>query len=252
MQPFGFERSEEDRLVQGIDADNRVRIFHIDNTKLVRQLLARSKQQAPLLDAALAQSFSTLCLLTGTLKDTQRLTFKIGSKELRSRIFVDADAEGNVRAYLSEEPAAVSEGSIRCIRASGIRQFTGITDLPYDRMDLNLEHYFRQSEQIDTCLRTRTDIRDGVCVSSEALFVQALPGAPASLMAQLRRSLRSEESWHDHEWVSGMRRLGERPVRLKCYCSREMLAGMAAWSGGRAGDSPSEAICRVCGRRYEV
>lgn len=264
MQLFFSKDSGEDRLVQGLACDDRARVFYIDNTRLVRELLERSDRSAEPLTAALAESFSALCLLTGTLKDTQRLTFKIAPADSRSRIFVDAEADGSVRAYLDQESerdhAPISRhssgGTIRCIRASGDSQFTGITDMPYASMDLNLEHYFRQSEQIHTLIRTRIEVSQNQCVSSEAVFVQLLPGAPESLMAELRQSLQNEGNLRDQKVVSGMRRLGERPVRLQCYCSREMMAGMAMWPDDAQGELPqgqvTTVICRICGRHYEV
>ncbi|OWA36064.1 hypothetical protein B9G55_09390 [Saccharibacillus sp. O16] len=259
-------------LVRGLTYDDAVRIFWIDNTAPMRELLERTGTEQPEAIHALAESFSAACLLSGTLKDGQRLTFKMSSTLLGLWIMADAEASGSVRAYIdagseaasgthqtSERSASDTYGTIRCVSSSASGQFTGITDLPHRSMARGIEHYFRQSEQNEICIRTRLDLRGGRCHSSEAVFAQLLPNAPEGLLRRVAASLDGTGPLWDLEPVRSMRTLDELPVRWQCYCSQEMLAGMAGLleRSGSAADSEAnvksgEAVCRICGQRYQL
>ncbi len=259
-------------LIRGLAYEDAARVFWIDNTVPMRELLERTETKRPETANVLAESFSAACLLSGTLKDGQRLTFNIDAPLLGLRIRADAEASGSVRAYVEErrEPdrgadrtaersAFGAYGTIRGVRSSASGQFTGIADLPGRSIARGIEHYFRQSEQNEICLRTRIEMVDGRCESSEAVFAQLLPNAPEGLLRRIAASLDRPGPLRNLEPVRGMRKLDELSVLWQCYCSREMLAGMADWLNRSAGAdgcgenaAAREAVCRICGRHYRL
>lgn len=272
MDRAEFSEAAKAPLVRGLAYEDAARVFWIDNTVPMRELLERTGTKRPETANVLAESFSAASLLSGTLKDGQRLTFDIHAPLLGMRIRADAEASGSVRAYvdersvtdprakrISKRPAFGASGTIRGVRSSASGQFTGIADLPDRSIARGIEHYFRQSEQNEICLRTRIQMRGGRCESSEAVFAQLLPGAPASLLRRIAASLDKPGPLRELEPVRGMRKLDELPVRWQCYCSREMLAGIAdrlERSDGTDVSDPKgsarEAICRICGRHYDL
>lgn len=259
MNRPAITEAAEAPLIRGLAYEDAARVFWIDNTVPIRELLERTGTKWTETANALAESFSAACLLSGTLKDGQRLTFNIDSPPLGLRIRVDAEASGSVRAYVEERSAFGAYGTVRGVRSSASGQFTGIADLPDRSVTRGIEHYFRQSEQNEICLRTRIAMDEGRCESSEAVFVQLLPNAPEGLLRRIAASLERPGALRDLEPVRGMRKLDELPVRWQCYCSREMLAGMAdrlkrsdGTDGSGANGKAREAVCRICGRHYDL
>ncbi|WJH36717.1 Hsp33 family molecular chaperone HslO [Paenibacillus sp. CC-CFT747] len=89
-------------LIRTLVGDKQARVLYMDGTRLL-QALGRLQPTERLLRSAATEAASLAGLLTGTLKEGQRVTMKIRMSDSRRRIQADADAEGTVRCFLSGE-----------------------------------------------------------------------------------------------------------------------------------------------------
>lgn len=256
---------EDNHIVKALAYRSQARILFVENTELVRSACNRTPMH-PLLRMALGRTVSAASLLTGTLKDNQRISLKIKTSQPDYKIFADADAWGNVRGYISDEllnapPEYLSHISLeQLIGSRGCLQmtkdigmngtFTGITDMPYGNVVDDLSHYFQQSEQTSTYFSLRIEMDDsGNIDRSHGIMAQLLPGAPFELMNQIKNDLLLSR-------FEDMRAVGREPVRLFCGCSKDMLSTMLraldkeelteACAMGRS----IEIVCHICGKAY--
>lgn len=256
---------EDNYIVKAMAYRSQARILFVENTELVRSVCSRLPMH-PLLRIALGRTVSAASLLTGTLKDNQRISLKIKTSRPDYKIFADADAWGNVRGYISDELLNApleyldhisleqligSRGCMQITKDIGMNgTFTGITDMPYGNIIDDLSYYFRQSEQTISffALFIETD-ESGDIVRSRGIMAQLLPGAPVELIDRIKNDLLLL-IFEDIQVV------GKEPVRLFCGCSKDMLIPML-----RALDKEElmdvcttgrsiEIVCHICGKAY--
>nr|WP_255654660.1 Hsp33 family molecular chaperone HslO [Cohnella sp. REN36] len=251
-------------MVKALAYRSQARLLFVENTELVKAVCPRPMND--MLKIALGRTVSAASLLTGTLKDHQRISLKIKTGQKDGKIFADADAWGNVRGYLSDElrnapPAYLrhlsleqligSKGSLQMTKDIGMQgTFTGITDMPYGNIVDDLSHYFRQSEQTPTFFSLPIDIgASGDIVRSRGVLAQLLPGAPTELIDRIKNDLRTSK-------VEDMQVVGKEPIRLFCGCSKEVLFPMLhaldkeELKDAHAAGRPIEIVCHICGNAY--
>src|SRR5690625_613881 len=130
-------------IVKALIYDNQVRLFFVDNTKLINTIYNLNQETNKMLKCLLGKTVSAVSLMSGTLKEEQRISLQITMSDPKYKVFADADAKGNVRGYLNEGLQNASsafmnnvslgqligsKGSIRVIKGAALSQFTGITD----------------------------------------------------------------------------------------------------------------------------
>lgn len=191
------------KIIKALIFDKQVRLYILDNTMLMDKIISLNKQNHRIIHIALGKIVSGISLLSATMKGDQRLsaTFTVGNP--RYKIYADADAHGNIRGYISQNPLMVEclenismeefigqKATIHMIKGSNMNQFTGITDMPYQNIDDDLSHYFRQSEQVETFIETNLDFEEDNSISySYGMFAQLLPGAPKHLLKEVREKI---------------------------------------------------------------
>lgn len=255
---------EPNYLVKALAYRSQARLLFVENTELVRAVCPRPMND--LLKIALGRTVSAASLLTGTLKDNQRISLKIKTGQKDGKIFADADAWGHVRGYISDElrnasPAYLRhisleqligpKGRLQMTKDIGMQgTFTGITDMPYGNIVDDLSHYFRQSEQIPTFFSLPIEMdASGDIVRSRGVLAQLLPGAPIELIDRIGNDLRSSN-------VEDLQVVGKEPIRLFCGCSKEALIPMLRaldieeLKDAYAASRPIEMVCHICGNAY--
>jgi molecular chaperone Hsp33 len=171
------------------------------------------------------------------------------------------DAHGRGRCAITLDPAEPKPGQQRY---QGVVPLRGAQDEPLPRLADVLEHYMRQSEQLETRLVLAADDR-----TAAGLLIQRLPAAEPDddafpRIAQLAATLRREELLAlDADtllrrlfWQEPVQRFAPRTPRFACRCARERVAGMLRGLGRAEVDSivaeqgAVEVTCEFCGARY--
>jgi molecular chaperone Hsp33 len=171
------------------------------------------------------------------------------------------DTHGRGRCAITLDPAEPKPGRQRY---QGVVPLRGADDQPLPRLADVLEHYMRQSEQLETRLVLAADDR-----VAAGLLIQRLPAAEADddafpRIAQLAATLTREELLAlDADtllrrlfWQEPVQRFAPRAPRFACRCARERVAGMLRGLGREEVDSivaeqgAVEVTCEFCGARY--
>lgn len=124
----------DSRIVKTLVFNKQVRLFFVNNTKLIQDILGMHKYKNHLLEMVLGKTVSAVSLLSGTLKGEQRLSVTISMSNPKYRVFADTDASGNVRRYLNRSFLSAKDidhnslkaligdkASIRVIKGSNIK-----------------------------------------------------------------------------------------------------------------------------------
>ncbi|WP_161493883.1 Hsp33 family molecular chaperone HslO [Virgibacillus necropolis] len=274
----------KDTIIKTLVYDKQVRLFLLDNTAMMNEIIHLNQGNHRVLNVALGKLISGVSLLTATIKGEQRISVTVSMSNPAYKIFADIDAHGNVRGYaneslmhgIDEKSASVQDligknASIRMIKGSNMNQFTGITDMPYQTIDDDLSHYFKQSEQVETFIETNLALNnENTVLGSYAMYAQLLPGAPVHLLHDIREILDTNSSFFQKQtnmdiqetqnelrnYFSDIEIIGQSQVQFSCGCSKEMFYGlllsldredlMEAVDDDRSMDT----CCHICGRTY--
>ena len=226
----------------------------------------------------LGEAAAAAVLFTGHTKVDGRLSIQIrGERGLRT-LFAECTAAGTVRGIVQLTEGQDAPRDLRDLGRDALlaitienpgldprepQRYQSLVGLDASRLAEAVEDYFRQSEQLPTCLLLAADGgRAG------GLMLQKLPGdegdddgwnrvgalfdtlAEAELLATpvpvLLHRLFHEES---------PQVLTERPVRFGCSCSRERVASMLQSLGqeeavAALADGVAEVRCEFCGQQY--
>ncbi|MBW8347969.1 Hsp33 family molecular chaperone HslO [Bacillus sp. IITD106] len=273
-------------IVKTLIYDKQVRLFFVDNTILINDILRLNKETNKTLKLILGKTISVVSLISGTLKGDQRISFHMTMSDPKYKVFADADAKGNVRGYLNGELLKISndpinkisldrlignKGTIRVIKGSAMNQFTGITDMPYRNIVDDISHYFIQSEQTQTYIGANLGFGNDNCVLfSHAIFAQLLPGAKPNLIDRVKHTVNTNQEFFSNlnkvsknnidkklsELFKDVQVMGYSPVQFFCGCSKEMFFGMLHSLSQNEliqAINNKEAIdtaCHICGRTY--
>jgi len=194
-------------------------------------------------------------------KDKLSLIFK--SEDGLSEIVVTANAEGEVKGYISDDSIVLKNGFLTVIKDLGLKEpYIGKTELKTGDISKDLAEYFAVSEQQPSAV---------TLAPNGGKIVQVLPNADEEVIAKLEDSLFMmdnialiiEDSGNDHrEMISRIfkedaKLLEEREIRWHCDCSRERMAAALA-SIGREDlsaiieeDGEAELKCQFCKASYK-
>lgn len=271
-------------IIKTLVYDKQARLFLLDNTTMIDEIIRLNKHNHRVLNVALGKLISGVSLLTATIKGEQRLSVTVTMSNPAHKIFADIDAHGNVRGYSNEsleheiDTKSVSiqdlignNASIRTIKCSNMNQFTGITDMPYQNIDDDLSHYFKQSEQVETFIETNLALdTENTVLNSYAMYAQLLPGAPVHLLNDIREKLNTNSSFFQKQtnmniqevrnelrnYFSDIEIIGQSQVQFSCGCSKEMFYGLLLsldkedLMDAIDNDRSIDTCCHICGRTY--
>ncbi|WP_449539717.1 Hsp33 family molecular chaperone HslO [Ferdinandcohnia sp. Marseille-Q9671] len=276
----------ENTIVKTLIYDKQIRLYFVDNTKLINEILRMNNETSPILKNIVGKTISVASVLSGTLKGDQRMSLQLTMGDPTFKVFADTDARGNVRGYLNGDLRNTSKeylnhvsldrlignkGTIRVIKGSAMNQFTGITDMPHRNIADDISHYFNQSEQTQTYIGTHIEFGTNNCVRySFATYAQLLPGAMLELLDEVKHKVKGNQEFLTNlnqcsennieeklrELFEDVRVIGYSPVQFFCGCSKAMFYGMLNSLGEHelaqaiTNRDKIDTHCQICGRTY--
>lgn len=271
-------------IIKTLAYNKQARILFVDNTNMVKEI-CNHKNMNKVLKTALGRTISIACLISGTLKGNQRVSLKINASNRNYKIFADADSFGNIRGYINDTLLNVSsdktdystveqligeKGCLHVLKDLGMNSiFTGVTGMPYGNIVDDFSYYFRQSEQTSTLFSiTIVYNENNEIVLSRGIMAQLLPGAPVSIMDNIKRVI-TKGQWFMSGWQNDnnskdisnllfedIEILEFNPVQFSCGCSKEIFYPMLysldkeELIDAHRDNKPIEMICNICGKKY--
>lgn len=267
-------------LIRSLGFDQQIRIIFIENTNLAQER-CNDLPVAPLIKKALAQTLSIAGLVSGTLKDTQRISLRVLADDRRYQILAEADAEGNVRGFISQPMLEISpnqiskmtlpeffgnKGVIQVIKDLGRygKMFTGVTKMLFGNIVDDFSYYFEQSEQVPSEFMLQVEFdANGQITLSRGLFAQLLPGASKQLMDEIKQLSEASSLWTPTtamytavQQLPQIEILSVNPVQFHCNCSQDMLRQVvsqltpAELQEYLNRHENIEIVCNMCGTKY--
>lgn len=266
-------------------ADHRLLAVACVSTHTARE--ARKRHDlAPSSAALLGQSLSAGLLMSALQKDDQNVNIQVGCEGPAGGLLVDASPSGTARGYVRNTtvdfpvaerfetaPMLGHEGYLAVMRERGGEFYRGVVGLETGDLTLDLEHYYRQSEQTETTLQLES-FSDG----DEALgwvggiLVQCMPGGDVDELDRIRKRLRNgaladalrsgKRTVHAIlEAVleqPALELIADQDVSFHCPCSHERVVRALSTIAPTelatmiAEDGQAEAGCDFCGSQYLV
>lgn len=272
--------SDSDLLTRFLLEDAGVRGVRVHLTETWAQVRQRDEHR-PAVAELLGEACAAAALFTGHAKVDGRLSVQLRSDGPLRTLFAECTAAGTVRAIaqlvegedgssVSRDLRALGEGAVLAITienpGTGGREplrYQGLVSLASESLSGAFEDYFRQSEQLPTRILLASDAQ-----AAAGLMLQKLPGDEGDEDGWRRASALFETlsaadllAWPADELLHKLfhedapRRLGDRPLRFACSCSRERVAAMLESLGeaeARAAVIGGEARirCEFCGQSY--
>lgn len=274
-----------DRIARGLAPDQQllaVACIATDTTHDARRRHALSASSAALLGETLCAGL----LMAALQKGDQRVNLQVGCEGPAGGVFVDAGAQGDVRGYIrnahlnyAAEPRLDSarligqEGYLAVMRERNGEFYRGVVGLETGNLTLDLEHYYKQSEQTPTTLEV-------ACFASGeeqvgwvgGVLVQCLPGGDEDALEQVRARLKNGALEHvvrtgeasAHALLKAALSdatfdlLADHDASFSCRCSHKRVVralGTIEPSEIEAmivEDGKAEATCEFCASRYLV
>lgn len=266
--------------ISGLVDDNVIQPFSLEKSN-VRGRMVRlgsvltdimDQHQYPAPVASLLSEIVTLCImLSGMIKYDGVFSLQVKSEGAIKSMVADVTSEGEVRAYAGFDEEAIIEQAknvkgddthFYSLLGTGYMAFTvksnsqadqsyqGIVALQGESILKDVEHYFEQSEQLQTSFKTAIHPQDGFWRAG-GIMIQNMP-AEATLSKEKQEE--AEEDWNrpsvmlstckDDEIVSpnlhsadvlfrlfhedGVRVYSPKPLRFGCQCSRSKVEGVIA------------------------
>ncbi len=268
------------KIIRALAYDQKLRVILVENTALIQER-CNILDTAKLTKLALAKTLSIACLVSGTLKETQRVSFRVASTEQDFQVLAEADVEGNVRGFVSQgllqltkdqkEFRSLSElfgekSGIQVIKDPGQygKMYTGVTKMPYGNITDDFSHYFIQSEQTTSRFHQTIlfDENESITLSRGA-FVQMLPGGSEDLLDKFEEKLEKSNIFNpDFNLINEINNdpeiniLAIDSLNFACNCSKDLIFPLLKsltpedmqWY--KDNNQDIEIVCNMCGEKY--
>ncbi|GGA71038.1 Hsp33 family molecular chaperone HslO [Ornithinibacillus halotolerans] len=275
-----------DYLIRGTALDGMVRAFAIRSTKMVEEARRRQDTWATA-SAAMGRTMTISAMMAAMLKGDNSITVKVEGGGPIGAIVVDANAKGEVRAYVTNphvdfdlnekgkldvRRAVGTTGSLSIVKDLGLRDFfTGQVPIVSGEISEDFTYYFATSEQVPSAVGAGVLVNpDLTILASGGFIVQVMPGADDTAIGQLEERIQSfppisslvREGKTPEEILEllfkdgGLKIHEKMPVQFKCKCSKERLANAIIGLGKDEikqmieEDHGAEASCHFCNETY--
>lgn len=275
-----------DYIVKSLAFDGEVRAYAALTTESVQEGQTRHYTW-PTASAAMGRTMTATLLMGAMLKGDQKLTVTVDGKGPIGRIIADADAQGNVRAYvdhpqthfplndqgkLDVRRAVGTEGAIQVVKDVGMKDyFSGASPIVSGELGEDFTYYFATSEQTPSSVGLGVLVNpDNSIKAAGGFIIQVMPGAKEETITKLENAINQmqpvskliEQGLTPEGILNEI--LGEEHVRIletmdaqfECNCSHEKFLnaikglGEAEIEDMIKEDHGAEAVCHFCGNKY--
>ncbi|WP_053038309.1 Hsp33 family molecular chaperone HslO [Staphylococcus haemolyticus] len=275
-----------DYIVKSLAFDGEIRAYAALTTESVQEAQTRHYTW-PTASAAMGRTMTATLLMGSMLKGEQKLTVTVDGKGPIGRIIADADAEGNVRAYVDKPQthfplneqgkldvrrAVGTDGSIQVVKDVGMKDyFSGASPIVSGELGEDFTYYFATSEQTPSSVGLGVLVNpDNSIKAAGGFIIQVMPGAKDETVTKLENAINNmqpvskliEQGLTPEGILNEI--LGEDNVQIletmqaqfECNCSHEKFLntieglGEAEIQDMIKEDHGAEAICHFCGNKY--
>jgi molecular chaperone Hsp33 len=259
-----------------------VRIYAITTKNLVQEAADRH-HTSHLATAALGRAMSGALMLAATMKDGERILFKLKGDGPMGEVVAEAQGT-SVRGYVGEPDVfmplkngkldiggALGQGTITLTRyLQNGESFTGHAELADGEIATDITNYLYMSEQTPSSVALGVLVdKDGKVLAAGGYFIQAMPGCDEEVLEKLGNNVAVTP------YVTQLLELGYTPekiievlarglefdikesmlVKFSCGCSKDkilnMLAALSQDDIDYLTEQPdTEVHCQYCNKVY--
>ena len=292
-KPYGrtlkdqLKAGAKDRLHNFLLAGGAIRGVIMHGTRMVNEM--RANHELGILETlVLGRAYLGAGLMSADLKSIDRISLKIDCSGPIRGLVVEANAFGEVKGYLKQNPIAIDKPmenyDLAPFFGSGFLEvtkhledakqpFTGKIALEYGNIALDLANYYLKSEQIPTAFNLSIKFdRQGIVTGAGGLFLQAMPDAADDLVVDLEQRVNQlpslgekfSENQDPESLVQAVFKkhspqfLANRRIEFMCHCSKKRLQKYLSMLPPddirdirQNGPFPLELRCHLCNTAYE-
>lgn len=275
-----------DYLIRSTAFDGKVRAYAIESTDTVGEATRRQDTYATA-SAALGRTLTVSAMMGAMLKGEDQITVKVEGGGPIGGIIADANAHGDVRAYLTNPHvdfdlnnngkldvarAVGTSGTLSVVKDVGLKDyFTGEVPMATGEISEDFTYYFANSEQVPSAVGAGVLVNPDLSIKAAGGFIiQMMPGADDETISKIEENINSLPSistlidqGHTPEQIlekllhgGEIKILSNTPVQFKCRCSRERLENALKGLGDDElqkmidEDHGAEATCHFCNEQY--
>ncbi|KXZ17423.1 molecular chaperone Hsp33 [Bacillus nakamurai] len=274
-----------DYLIKAIAFDGKVRAYAARTTDMVNEA-QRRHDTWPTASAALGRTMTASLMLGAMLKGEDKLTVKVEGGGPIGAIVADANAKGEVRAYVSNphvhfdlneqgkldvRRAVGTDGTLSVVKDLGLREFfTGQVEIVSGELGDDFTYYLVSSEQVPSSVGVGVLVNpDNTILAAGGFILQLLPGTDEETISTIEQRLSQVEPISKLiqkgltpeeilEEVLGQKPevLETMPVKFHCSCSKERFQTAILGLGKKEiqdmieEDGKAEAVCHFCNENY--
>lgn len=236
----------------------------------------------------MGRTMTATVMMGAMLKGNQKLTVTVDGKGPIGRIIADADAQGNVRAYvdhpqthfplndqgkLDVRRAVGTDGSIQVVKDVGMKDyFSGASPIVSGELGDDFTYYYATSEQTPSSVGLGVLVNpDNSIKAAGGFIIQVMPGATDETVTKLEEAisqmqpvsklieqgLTPEGILNEILGEGNVQILNSTSAQFECNCSHEKFLnaikglGEAEIHSMIKEDHGAEAVCHFCGNKYQ-
>ena len=277
----------KDYIIKALAFDGQIRAYSALTTEAVQEAQTRHYTW-PTASAALGRTMTATLMMGAMLKGEQKLTVTLDGQGPVGKVIADADAEGNVRGYVTQPQthfplnsvgkldvsrAVGTNGSLTVVKDIGMKDyFSGSSPIVSGEVGDDFTYYFAKSEQVPSSGGLGVLVNpDNTIKASGGFIIQVMPGAQEETIAQLEEAINNmtpvsqlidqgtsaEGLLYEILGEENVQILEELPAQFECNCGHDKFLnaikglGEAEIKDMIEKDHGAEAECHFCRNKYQ-
>lgn len=270
---------------RGLLYNDECRFYLVNGTNLIQEISEKTEYSKTAI-AALGRSTMISAIIGLTLKNNEKVSTIIDGGGTIGQIIVTADANGKLKAKVSNPKADIenlskaklnvggivgTNGSLRVIKDLGMKD-PFVSDVPLISGEIaeDYTYYFTVSEQIPTAIAAGVLINpDNTIANASALIIQLMPGASEETIEKVENTFKklvniskqlneeTEEEFLNNYFNNDYKILEEIKLEFSCDCSEEKFKTAIQMLSPKdlleiKSEPEIECVCDFCHKKYFI